>query len=916
MRRGFRPYRSKNAKGLAKQSKEYDGAYALSTDGSVLFSRLTTKEANAADKLSRDIDKFESTMIERLSHEPDPLSKQDEIGLGAIGFAVEPVGNGSISPEDAGGIIGRQAVVAAAAGRDSLPKESRIGRIIHDIDKTEGGHKILDAGRDFIMKHDKMCAPIAKAVKENNGDRLPWTPKTASVMQLSLDKKYYEAMREPGADMDKVKADHESRMATFRSQMDADGVNMQAFEKCYGEKIASQSKADPNFRDRYAGLSTGDIRIDEHTGRFVTADGVPVQTSDLQVRPVQSREDLLAQHYLNMKTGMDGVEDAIAFSRMTQTPEYKFHDDTIKRLMDADYPENKTLNQELITQTKGMALVDYSQETGRLSSMADSIAQSALDNTLHSEIQRRIPQNTPIVTANVPIPDAQVQTESQIQNENSGVAIPENQPEIADPVRPERPDAVRPIETGQSYAELTDPSTTMHNGSLDAQNRANENAYGRAMAEYNDMRTAADAVRHADTNAPSAAGQEAGSEEQKPESEADRIRREGQERLARYRQEKAGVPRPIGYRSADKNTGYGATPEEAVLDWLLKQHPELQEEANKKMTSLMSERSADNAYNLDRTVRENAGQIVKGQTDKNLKKGQKQYQQIQHIDETQAQMPDEQAVANLETGAPEKPYQSISERLAEMQRNKDSLTHEQVRDLAADIRVAGINLTRDGDPYAFGRGKDNYFAYREIVGVQTDDKGNSVYTEPDADGNRDLVYTDKTPSEIMDDIAKYHSMIPEETRNAIDSENRREYEMSNLVDEAETVVSEQTLDNEPVPSPAEPAAVEQEVQSAEPVAPEADKQEPTQTIPQVSEEILQPSEPVSAEIQQQAETSEKESTKYFDRFRQAQSGEKSPEPVSSENQKKAERFGRGVEEASAYAPDSSELQTSSPDFST
>ena len=152
--------------------------------------------------------------------------------------------------------------------------------------------------------------------------RLPWTPSTAATVQMALDKKYYESLHDPNLDEDartRAAETYKSRTETLREQFTADHGDASAFDTAYMQQIAMAAQSSTAVRDRYNGMSMGAVQItySENGPILANPDGTALTADQVSVRPVQRADEILAQHYANVRGTLDiaGPGD----SRMTNS---------------------------------------------------------------------------------------------------------------------------------------------------------------------------------------------------------------------------------------------------------------------------------------------------------------------------------------------------------------------------------------------------------------------------------------------------------------------------------------------------------------------------------------------------------------------------------------------------------------------
>lgn len=95
----------------------------------------------------------------------------------------------------------------------------QIDAFAEEINKRYGADSILGKGADKLKKwRDNM-------IMQEHGGRMPYTPQSAAVQDLALHKMAFIAMREPGADIEKIKKQHTEARERLFELAERDGVS-------------------------------------------------------------------------------------------------------------------------------------------------------------------------------------------------------------------------------------------------------------------------------------------------------------------------------------------------------------------------------------------------------------------------------------------------------------------------------------------------------------------------------------------------------------------------------------------------------------------------------------------------------------------------------------------------------------------
>lgn len=231
--------------------------------------------------------------------------------------------------------------------------------------------KIANVFQPFFEKQaekhphlQKLSDSITKAA--NNG-RMPLTSESAAVMRIAFDKKYYNDMREPGADRAAVKAKYERAIENLTTMARFDGVDMHIMSEKYGKKIIQQMQIDETMSDIYKGFATGDVRLarskpvlnakgeeirvkgrtlydkpdgfiklerDEETGKFKEVAINPWE--EIKPREPQSVDEIIGEYQTLLNKYTENCRSEADLKRMLASDSYKNIERNAKAYAEAD----------------------------------------------------------------------------------------------------------------------------------------------------------------------------------------------------------------------------------------------------------------------------------------------------------------------------------------------------------------------------------------------------------------------------------------------------------------------------------------------------------------------------------------------------------------------------------------------------
>jgi hypothetical protein len=301
------------AQGLMASIAKAENQYMQGLAQSKLFSK--EQEGSAAGEMNRQHKKYVTMMmfsaIQPLGNGMSAVNIARTIGLGAMMWKLSPdfrnmVGEGIGAVKDSLGDVAEKWVAGKAAKYDESGKPRLIGR-----DKADVWQSRLDRIR-----------------KMRDGDRLPFTAHSAGMAEVALGDRAYAQMRQPGANIDQIMADHETAVEKLYQMADYDGLSADEVSKCARIVVGQRIMVDPTVASRYNELARGDfvmapekMTIDPETGEatkywdgaFEHTSGAVINGGTFGVRAPQSRDEhadeIYRTIYLDMAASADNVDE-------------------------------------------------------------------------------------------------------------------------------------------------------------------------------------------------------------------------------------------------------------------------------------------------------------------------------------------------------------------------------------------------------------------------------------------------------------------------------------------------------------------------------------------------------------------------------------------------------------------------------
>lgn len=319
-------------------------------DGHLHIQRYEGKAAGLAKKkakqFTKELDKFEKAFADYESMDITS-AKLDDVNTRYIMKKLGIVGDYAdfIKPQDMlkeGYIDAETAAVAGNKAAAKLPGFSaKAARIFQPFIEKQA------------EKHPGLKSFSEKVTKAANNGRLPLTADSAAMMRIAFDRKYYNDVRKPGADMNELKKTYERAVENLMEMADHDGVKREDMSNKLGEKILEQSRYDDKIKFIYDGLATGYIRQEvtesyedaanktkfKPAQKLVDADGTKIDPLNLVPREPCSIEEIIENYRDNLGSVQKSCKSEIAYRKMLASPTFDNLEKTAKALAEADCPD-------------------------------------------------------------------------------------------------------------------------------------------------------------------------------------------------------------------------------------------------------------------------------------------------------------------------------------------------------------------------------------------------------------------------------------------------------------------------------------------------------------------------------------------------------------------------------------------------
>lgn len=103
----------------------------------------------------------------------------------------------------------------------------------------------------------KWCDKVNEAA---NGGRLPLNAKTAAMMQVGFDKKLYDAIREPGADVNALYESYDKSCKDLYKIAAADGVSVESIHRNFRNIVGQMITVDPEYARVYRDTAYHEVK--------------------------------------------------------------------------------------------------------------------------------------------------------------------------------------------------------------------------------------------------------------------------------------------------------------------------------------------------------------------------------------------------------------------------------------------------------------------------------------------------------------------------------------------------------------------------------------------------------------------------------------------------------------------------------
>lgn len=234
---------------------------------------------------------------------------------------------------------------------DNMATQAKYNKLMKTVEKKGADSK---AGQ---KAQQQAAALKRKMTMYNNGGREPLTAHGAALTKIGMAEKAYVDMRQPGADVEKIKRQYAEAVSTLDSQCMDDGIRVADVDKQMRTIVGQWSDSNPTHPDIYKELSYEGVgRAPYHknpnnpnqliwTGEYMDFDGKMFNGAFTPREPLtvesaaQIKLDMTVQAYENMRK--DGADIDAFFTQYTESME------TVSRLCKADGVDERAVNQQM-----------------------------------------------------------------------------------------------------------------------------------------------------------------------------------------------------------------------------------------------------------------------------------------------------------------------------------------------------------------------------------------------------------------------------------------------------------------------------------------------------------------------------------------------------------------------------------------
>lgn len=251
------------------------------------------------------------------------------------------------------------------------------------------GAKIAGAFQPFFEKqaekHPNLKGISDRITKAANDGRMPLTAESAAMMKIAFDKKYYNDIRKPDADKDKLRTQYQSAMSNLMDMAAHDGVSKQEIGSQFTRKLIQQMQVDESLTDVYKGMATGDIRLGPAEA-VVNGKGEPVKVKGKTLykipttltdsrggtlgvdafvpREPQTMDEILAEYKSRLDSYGMRCHNCADYKRMLGSDSYANIERNVKAFAEADCPDEAAKFEHEFKRTNLMCLKEWAEYFG------------------------------------------------------------------------------------------------------------------------------------------------------------------------------------------------------------------------------------------------------------------------------------------------------------------------------------------------------------------------------------------------------------------------------------------------------------------------------------------------------------------------------------------------------------------------
>lgn len=216
---------------------------------------------------------------------------------------IEPLQRG-ISPMNIAETLVMYKVMGAVNKDFKASFKQTVGNILYPLAKAN------------LNQEDDKARKITEALgKMSNNGRIPYDSESAVLQKIAIDRKYYQDVRQAGADKDKLKMQYDAAINVLKRNAEADGVTPEMFSQQENVTVGMLVKSNPDYKVMYSDFVNGGAEMSPESSqiRYIkTEDGmdtiqVPVwdgsfvnRGGDVKQSSFKPRNPMTIQEHMNM----------------------------------------------------------------------------------------------------------------------------------------------------------------------------------------------------------------------------------------------------------------------------------------------------------------------------------------------------------------------------------------------------------------------------------------------------------------------------------------------------------------------------------------------------------------------------------------------------------------------------------------